>query len=201
VPKRVDHQQRRRQIIQSLWRITLSGGLNAASLREIAADAGVSVRLVQYYFGTKDQLLLAALGTLADQVGERVTARIATLGHDPSPPSVIRTVLSEFLPVDEQSRQAMLLFIAFQTASLTDPSLARAEALQVPRSLIGVLADQLRKARQTDAIGRDIDPEKEATILVAVVAGLASSVLTGNHTADEADAIVDYALDQLFRSG
>ena len=72
--------------------------------------------------------------------------------------------------------------------------------MQVPRSLIGVLAGHLRTARQTGAIERDIDPDKEATILVAVVAGLASSVLTGNHTADEANAIVDYALGQLFQS-
>ena len=126
MPKRVDHEERRRQIIEALWRITLSGGLNAASFREVAAGAGVSVRLVQYYFGTKDQLLLAALGALADQAGERVLARLAALGPDPSPRAVIHTVLGQFLPADPPRRQAMLLFLAFQTASLTDPSLARA---------------------------------------------------------------------------
>jgi AcrR family transcriptional regulator len=201
VPKRADHQQRRRQIIEALWRITLRGGLNAASFREVAADAGVSVRLVQYYFGTKDQLLLAALGALAEQTGERVTARISALGPDPSPRSVVQAVLGEFLPDDPQRRQAMLLFIAFQTASLTDPSLARAEALRVPRSLIDVLAGQLRAARQAGAITREIDPGKEATILVSVVSGLAVGVLAGHHTAEEAGAIIGYALDQLFRSG
>lgn len=201
MPKRVDHQQRRRHIIQALWRITLRGGLNAASFREVAAEAGVSVRLVQYYFGTKDQLLLAALGALADQVGQRIAARIAALGHDPSPRLVLHTVLAEFLPTDEQSRQAMLLFIAFQTASLTDPSLARAEALQVPRSLIALLAGQIRKAQETGAINRDIDPDKEATILVTILTGLTSSVLANNHTAKEATAIVGYALDRLFQPG
>jgi AcrR family transcriptional regulator len=201
VPRRVDHQQRRRQIIQALWRITLRGGLNAASFREVAADAGVSVRLVQYYFGTKDQLLLAALGALAEQVGERIDARVAALGTDPSPRLVVQTVLGQFLPTDEQSRQAMLLFIAFHTASLTDPSLARAEALQVPRSLIAVLADQLRQAQQAGATNHDIDPDKEATILVTMLTGLASGVLANNHTAEEAAAIVDYALDRLFQPG
>jgi AcrR family transcriptional regulator len=201
VPRRVDHQQRRRQIIEALWRITLRGGLNAASFREVAADAGVSVRLVQYYFGAKDQLLLAALGALAEQTGERITARIAALGPDPSPRSVVQNVLGELLPDDEQSRQAMLLFIAFQTASLTDPSLARAEALRVPRSLIDVLAGRLRAASQAGAIARHIDPDKQATILVSVVSGLAVGVLAGHRTAREAGAIIDYALDQLFQPG
>jgi TetR/AcrR family transcriptional regulator, transcriptional repressor of bet genes len=132
VPRQADRRQRRRQIIEALWRITATGGLNAASFRDVAAEAGVSVRLVQYYFGTKDRLLLAALGALVDQVAERIAARLAALGDDPSPRLVVHAILREFLPTDDASRQAMLLFIAFHTASLTDPSLARAEALQVP---------------------------------------------------------------------
>jgi AcrR family transcriptional regulator len=36
-------------------------GLHATGMREVAAEAGVSLRLVQYYFGTKEELLLAAM--------------------------------------------------------------------------------------------------------------------------------------------
>jgi TetR/AcrR family transcriptional repressor of bet genes len=114
---------------------------------------------------------------------------------------VIDAILGELLPADDRRRHAMLLFIAFHTASLTDPSLARAEALQVPRALIETLAVQLRKARQAGAVRRDVDPDKEATILVTMVSGLASGVLAGNHTAEQAGAIVDYALDRLWGSG
>ncbi len=59
MPKRVDHRERRREITDAVIRITLKGGLTAATFHEVAAEAGVSVRLVQYYFGTKDELLLA----------------------------------------------------------------------------------------------------------------------------------------------
>jgi TetR/AcrR family transcriptional regulator, transcriptional repressor of bet genes len=199
MPRRADHQQRRRQIIEALWRITTRGGLNAASFRDVAAEAGVSVRLVQYYFGTKDQLLLSALGALAEQVGGQITARLATLGDDASPREVVHAVLDQFLPTDDASRQAMLLFIAFHTASLTDPSLARAEALQVPRSLVAFLAGQLHKAQEQRATSRDIDPDKEATVLVTILTGLASGVLGNSFTVEEASAIIDYALDRLFQ--
>ena len=59
MPKRVDHSVRRRQIIEAVCRITVKGGLASATFREVAAEAGVSVRLVQYYFGTKDELMLS----------------------------------------------------------------------------------------------------------------------------------------------
>ena len=62
---------RRRQITDAVCRITVKGGLAAATFREVAAEAGVSVRLVQYYFGTKDELLLAT----QRHVAERATAR------------------------------------------------------------------------------------------------------------------------------
>ena len=45
-------------------------------MREVAAEAGVSLRLVQYYFGTKEELLLAAMQRLAAQLSERVMARV-----------------------------------------------------------------------------------------------------------------------------
>ena len=85
------------------------------------------------------------------------------------------------------------------TASLTDPSLARAEALQVPRSLVAFLADQLRQAQRHRATSRDIDPDKEATALVATLTSLSSGVLGNNFTVKEAAAIIDYTLDRLFQ--
>lgn len=49
-PKRVDHEQRRRQIGEALLRVASTRGLQSATMREVAAEAGVSLRLVQYYF-------------------------------------------------------------------------------------------------------------------------------------------------------
>jgi AcrR family transcriptional regulator len=49
VPRRVDHEQRRRQITDALLRIAGTRGLQAVTMREVAAEAGVSLRLVQYY--------------------------------------------------------------------------------------------------------------------------------------------------------
>src|SRR5438105_12371927 len=113
MPRRVDHEARRRQITDAVVRLTVKGGLPAATFREVAAEAGVSVRLVQYYFGTKDQLLLTALRHVAERTAARISTNVAAAGGDPK--ASVRAILASFIPTDRQSREAMLLFIAFHT--------------------------------------------------------------------------------------
>ena len=81
MPKRVDHAERRRQIIEAVCRITVKGGLAAATFREVAAEAGVSVRLVQYYFGTKDELMLSTQRHVAERATARINERVVQNGR------------------------------------------------------------------------------------------------------------------------
>ena len=61
MPKRVDHEVRRKQIAEALVRIAGQRGLHAVGMRDVAAEAGISLRLVQYYFQTKEKLLQIGL--------------------------------------------------------------------------------------------------------------------------------------------
>ena len=198
MPKRVDHEERRRHIIEALCRITVRGGLNAATFREVAAEAGTSVRLVQYYFGTKAELLHAANRHVADRASARLMRRLAALGADAEPRRIVHTVVDEFLPTDKPRREAMLLFFAFYTAQLTDPALARGEAASVPQGLAALVAGQIRRAQASGDAPTDIDPDREGAILTAAIPGLASGVLVNYVTASAAAAILDYAVDQIF---
>ncbi len=83
MPRRVDHAARRREITDAVIRITLKGGLTAATFREVAAEAGVSVRLVQYYFGSKDELLLATQRHVAERSIERLRTWVAATDGSP----------------------------------------------------------------------------------------------------------------------
>src|ERR1700733_8290831 len=100
-PKRVDHEERRRQIADALLRTAATRGLHATGMREVAAEAGVSLRLVQYYFGTKEELLLGAMQYLAAQFGERALARMRRGGSPASPRDIIAAILTEAVPADE----------------------------------------------------------------------------------------------------
>ena len=201
MPKRVDHEERRRQIADALLRTAATRGLHAAGMREVAAEAGVSLRLVQYYFGTKEELLLAAMQHLAARFSARAVARFreaAESGALAHPRDVIAAILAEALPADEDRRTFSILNTAYLALSLTDPALAIAPLVKNSDAVTGVVAAQLRTAQGAGDSPTDLDPDPEALGLVAMAAGLATSVLVGQSSVERAQAVIDYHLRRLF---
>jgi AcrR family transcriptional regulator len=201
VPRRVDHEERRRQIADALLRTAAARGLHATGMREVAAEAGVSLRLVQYYFGTKEELLLAAMQQLAVQFSERAMARIrqSRQGDGPaSPRDVIAAILTEGLPVDDERRTFTVLYTAYFALSLTEPALAIAPLIKNSGAVIDVVAAQLRAAQAAGDTPADLDPDLEALSLLALSAGLGTSVLGGQSSPEQAQAVIDYHLHRLF---
>jgi AcrR family transcriptional regulator len=201
VPKQVDHEERRRQIADALLRTAAVRGLHATGMREVAAEAGVSLRLVQYYFGTKEELLLAAMQHLAARFGERAMTRIKRVkqtGGQASPRDVIAAILTEALPVDDERRTFAVLNAAYFAISLTEPALAIAPLVKNSNAVIDVVAAQLRAAQAAGDAPARLDPGVEALGLLAMSHGLGTSVLGGQSSAERAQAVIDYHLDRLF---
>ncbi len=201
VPRRVDHDERRRQIADALVRTAAKRGLHATGMREVATEAGVSLRLIQYYFGTKEELLLAAMQQLAAQYSDRVLARIQLTkqtGSQASPRDVIAAILTEALPADEQRRTFTLVYTAYLALSLTDPALA-IKPLARNSGVVGdVITAQLRAAQAGGDMPAGLDPDIEALSLLTISAGLGTSVLAGHSSPEEAQAVIDYHLSRLF---
>jgi AcrR family transcriptional regulator len=201
MPKRVDHEERRRQIADALLRTAAARGLHATGMREVAAEAGVSLRLVQYYFGTKEELLLAAMQHLAARFAARAAARFkeaSESGGPANPRKVIAAILAEALPADDERRTFHVIYTAYLALSLTDPALAIAPLVKNSEAVTGVVAAQLRAAQTAGDTPAHLDPDLEAFSLMAMSAGFAASVLTGQSSAGQAQAVIDYHLDRLF---
>jgi AcrR family transcriptional regulator len=170
-------------------------------MREVAAEAGVSLRLVQYYFGTKEELLLAAMQQLAVRFGERATERFRQLsgsGEPAGPRDIIAAILTEALPADEERRTFQVIGMAYLALSLTDPALAIAPLVRNSDAVTGVIAARLRASQESGDTPGQLDPDLEAAGLMAMAAGLASSMLAGQSSAGQAQAVIDYHLDRLF---
>jgi len=203
VPKRVDHEERRQRIADALVRSAATRGLHATGMREVAAEAGVSVRLVQYYFGTKEELLLAAMQRLAVQLADRVMARVkeARPPEGPARPrDVIAAILAEGLPTDDQRRAFNVVYLAYLALSLTDPALAISPLVRNSAAVVEVIAAQLRTAQAAGDAPAGLDPDMEALTLMSMSSGLGTSVLAGHSTPDQAQAVIDYQLRRLFPS-
>jgi AcrR family transcriptional regulator len=191
VPKLADHEQRRRQIAEALLRVAGARGLHHVGLRDVAAEAGLSVRLIQYYFGTKEQLLLYATQYLAVQLSDRVKARVAAVGGAAAGPrAIIEAILAEALPDDEDSRVFNVIWTSYLALSLTDPALDMGPLARDSDLVIDVVAAQLRAAQQAGQMPPGLDAALEATSLLALSAGLGNSVLIGDRDAPQAWAVI-----------
>lgn len=196
----MDHEQRRRQIGEALLRIASARGLQSATMREVAAEAGVSLRLVQYYFHTKEQLLLASLAYLGEQLTERVAASIRALGPV-TPRSVVHGTLTAVLPTDEESVRLTRAYTGFYTLLFSDPEVGERHGATYPDKLESLLAKQIAAAQQAGEVAADVDPALTAAALLALTNGLGSSVLGGQRDGAAARRILEDQLGRLFSPG
>jgi AcrR family transcriptional regulator len=196
MPRQVDHALRRRQIAEAVWRIARRGGLEAASLSEVAAEAGVSKGLVQHYFRTREQILVFASQALQERIEQRVRRSIAAEARQASPRAVLRAILRGLLPTDRDSRTEMIVAGAFFIRALTDPALAaRYRDGQV--LILTALSDLIGQAQAAGELLPDLDPAREAEVLLSVVESAGSALLLGRHTAAGAMALLDHQLARL----
>jgi AcrR family transcriptional regulator len=201
MPRSADHDARRRQVTDALLRIASARGLQAVSMREVAAEAGTSLRVVQYYFTDKQTLLNAGLNELAHRLDRRFKRRAtaAGSGRTLSPREALAVILEAILPSDDESRLDSLAWAAFYAAALTNPALAAAGVTH-PNVLEDFLTARLTAAQRDGHIDADRNPRLDVVALLALTNGLVQSVLAGQRSYEDAAAVIDYSLDQLFRS-
>ncbi|MEW2619364.1 TetR family transcriptional regulator C-terminal domain-containing protein [Streptomyces sp. NPDC048106] len=198
MPRRVDHAERRTEIAEALVRAAGRLGLHAVGMRDVAAEAGVSLRLVQYYFESKEKLLLFGLRHLAGRFGERVAARVAAAGPAPGPRAVIEALLAAALPVDAESRTFHHLYTSYAVLSVTDEALAAQPFIKDPDAAEATVAGLLRQAADAGQLRPGTDPGAAAAGLLAMSAGLGTGVLVGQRTAESATGVLAYHLDRIF---
>ncbi len=198
MPRQVDHDERRKHIVEALWALTVREGLNAVSFRKVALEANVSVRRIQYYFGDKATLLQAALQMLGEQVVAAGLEAVSQVDPEPTTPQLLRAVIAAALPTDESSRSTSLLFFSFHVAAITDPALASAQARATKDWTVPFAAGLIRQAQEQGGTHDGVEPEREALLLMSAFTGLSLDVLAGNRSADEALTAIDYRLGRIF---
>lgn len=107
-------------ILEALLQIVAERGLEKATIREVAAAAGVAIGTVQYYFPTKEHLVSAAFAEVVDHIRTRVGA--ISLGEDPH--ANLTAVLHQLLPLDERRSREVRIQLAFAAKAATTASIA-----------------------------------------------------------------------------
>lgn len=189
MPKRVDHQERRQQIADAICRLLGREGLDAVSLRQVAAEAGVSMGRVQHYFATKDEMLSFAFRAVAERAERRIGAVAAAVEQPATPRSLLRAVLLEMLPLSPQSRFEAPVWVATLGKAVLVPEVAVPLRDGADR-FTDFVAEQITGVR-----GDGADARRDAQALLALVDGLMVHLLVGQLDEETATALLDHQLD------
>jgi AcrR family transcriptional regulator len=173
MPKLVDHDVRRRELVDATWRVVHRGGVERATVREVAAEAGYSPGSLRYYFPAQAELIGFAMEVVADRVRERIES--LEPGDDVA--VAVERLLEQVLPLDEERRTEMEVWLAFSARAQSDPALReqRKATHQALGSFVRQCVDGLADAGLVrPELARDV----EASRVHALVDGLAVHGIT-----------------------
>jgi AcrR family transcriptional regulator len=117
MPRLVDATQRRAAIAEAVWTVIRRDGLQRASVRNVAREAGLSMGSLRHYFSTQSELLCFAM----ELVGERARARVRALQPASDPRRTAERLLFELVPLDDERRAESEVWLAYTGQALVDP--------------------------------------------------------------------------------
>jgi AcrR family transcriptional regulator len=165
---RIDSEARRRELGEALWRVVLREGIEAASVRKVAAEAGLSKGSLRHVFPSQSELLTFAMQLIQGEVIRRVAAVEAT----DDVRDMVERHLQSLLVLDPETRAVIDVWLAFVARARVDRSLRplRDETHAQVRALCRRSLETLRDHGRTQP---DLDVGLEAERLHALIDGLA----------------------------
>ncbi|MGW7432284.1 TetR/AcrR family transcriptional regulator [Streptomyces sp. NPDC054861] len=198
-PARGDHDARRRDVSEAVWRVLADRGFGGLTLRAVAGEMGATTGLLTHYFPSKRALLRTALEVLAERSERRPRRTASSQGL-----AALRAALLDILPLTPEAAAANRIWVASWDIALADPELADEHAERYRRSRTrltehvtdaqrlgelpaGSSAEDLAAAAQSFALGlvvqalfapAELPPERQVRLLDDWLAGVRVSAET-----------------------
>ncbi|WAH97160.1 TetR/AcrR family transcriptional regulator [Arthrobacter sp. MMS18-M83] len=177
MPKIVDHDKRRVELVEATWRIIAKRGIEGATMREIAMEAGFANGALKPYFPTKDDLLTFAFAHVFNQTNARMDT--STAGQRGL--SALRSYCHEILPLDAERLNEARIAIAFWQRALTDPAKAALHDSSMEQWRESLFA-RLREARDLGELKEGLnDDDIVGGIMTFALGAQITATLTPEH--------------------
>ena len=189
MPKIIDIDERRQKLTDAAARIIARSGLGAATLRDVAAEAGLTTGALTHYFADKRELLHC---TFVASLQLRRARRPDDRPDEPH--AALRAGLAGALPMDEERRRHWMVTVAFCADAAGDSELAatQRDAYRDHRARVTRLVER--------CTAQSVDDDLEiAEQLIAAVDGVALQALFDPESWSPARqlAAVDRALESV----
>jgi len=191
VARAVDPEERRAELARAAARVIARDGIVGASLREVAAEAGLTTGALTHHFTDKRELLRFTLRASLDH-------RRRTAPGPEDPAAALRGALEAALPVSEEARLHWIVTVAFCAQAAGDADLA-SEQRDAYRRYRGAVSALVSRAAAAGRLAAGLDPVATAERLIAVVDGVALQALfdPASWPPDRQVAVLDAALEPL----
>jgi len=195
MPKIVDHEKRKEQIAEAVWRIIRREGLDGATARRAAEETGISLGALRHYFRAQDELLAYSMRLLSQRVGDRIIG-LALTGH---PRTDMEKIIEQLAPLDDERLGEAEVWLAFAGKAVSDPAI-RALSQETHETLYDGFKRMICHVHEQGLARPGLDPELEARLLHALVDGLVVHYTTYAEHLDPAGLmqVVSSYLDRLF---
>jgi AcrR family transcriptional regulator len=169
MPKNVDHDERREELLDAVWRVIVRDGLDRATIRSIAKETGWSSGVLAHYFVDKDDILVSALRLAHERIDARWEEKLAGL----SGMAALRELVLDNLPLDdERERETRFLMNYWSRSMRTAEAESDEESWRRGPRLVDRLATRVAEAQAAGEIAASDDPNDLAERLLALIDGL-----------------------------
>ena len=189
---------RREDVLSALLRITDRDGLDAVSVRTVAAEAGLSIGYVQRQFATKHDLLKASVEYSLRAISDRVQKRVAEVEPGTPGQELLRGLALDLITDARQSVHEGRVWIAFLARAAVSAELAEVlrDHYAEAHELLVII---LRLSQQYGELDPTLDAEAEADALIALIDGVDAHVLIGRLDPAAAEQAITTHLARLYR--
>jgi AcrR family transcriptional regulator len=172
MPKEVDHEARREELLEAVWRVIARDGIEGATIRTIAKETGWSTGVLAHYFGDKDDIIVSALRLAYERIAARWDAKLEGLtGTD-----ALYELVIDNLPLDDERELETKLFMNYWGRVIRGKDGTPAPLRRGPL-LIDLLAQLVAEAQGAGEIRTDEAPEDIAERLLGLIDGFSLHAL------------------------
>jgi AcrR family transcriptional regulator len=191
VPKIVDHDERRRSLIEATWRVIAREGIASATTRGIAGEAGCSSGVLAHYFADKAELMASAMLAAHAEVHARLDTELTGLAS-------VRQYMLECLPLDERRRFLAVVEVTFWGQAVGNRRLVDLYADEV-QGFRGRIRTRLAQAAELGELRADVDVDAVVHELHVLNDGLSLQAALSPRGApgEQQTALVDAILDRI----
>ncbi|CAM3909254.1 TetR/AcrR family transcriptional regulator [Kibdelosporangium persicum] len=121
MPKIIDHDQRRREIVEVAKKLIIEGGFEAATMRSIVTAAGFANGALKHYFDSKDAIIAATFQSVLHETEQHMSSLDPSL----SPIEALRGFVEAAMPLDPHRIKSGRVLLVLWEHSVANPALAR----------------------------------------------------------------------------